>query len=163
MSKPRRPYEDTPVAADKSKAEIRTLLLKYGVEQYGIMEDAHQAVIGFSRKGRTIRIEVPIPPQPLLRDHWSTAEKGRVRRAWQQEEQRIWRVVFHWIKNQLEAVESGFRTFEQAFLPETVLTDGRTLGEWAEPQIDEMLRTGKLPRLSLALDQPQLTAGAEEG
>lgn len=150
-SKQRRPYEDTTVAADKSKAEIRALLVRYGVEQYGIMEDAAQAIISFKRQGRVIRIEVPLPPLPVIRDWWSKAEQQQVRRGWEQEERRIWRVALNWIKNQLEAVESGFRTFEQVFLADTVVRPGQTFSQWAEPQIDELLKTGRLPPLTLSL------------
>lgn len=159
MSKQRRPFEETTVPADKSKSEIRAMLLRYGVEQFGIMEDAQQAVIGFRYAGRTIKIEVPMPP-PLPKQGWkSNAEMSRLRKAWEQEERRLWRVVREWIHGQLEAVASGFRTFAAVFLADTVIGRGQTFAQWAEPQLAEMQRTGKMPELLLEL--PESTAVGE--
>jgi hypothetical protein len=49
------------------------------------------------------------------------------------------------IKAKLEAVESRISTVEEEFLAHSVLPDGRTYGDFAVPQIDEVYRTRELP------------------
>lgn len=85
--------------------------------------------IGFTAHGRTIRIEVPLPdPQrPPLRPSESRGAKA-VQAALEQEERRIWRAVRLWIFGQLEAIRSGIRTFEIAFLSDVVLPSPRLSG-----------------------------------
>jgi hypothetical protein len=103
----RRPFEDTVVSADKSKAEIRAMLLKYGVEQFGVLEGPGRAVIAFTHQGRTIRIEVPLPDTatPALRvaSSQTAASKREAQAKYAQEERRLWRVTFStWAAPQLE-------------------------------------------------------------
>jgi hypothetical protein len=44
----------------------------------------------------------------------------------------------------LEAVECGIETFETAFLPYIVLSDGKTIGETMIPRLGEVIKTGLL-------------------
>ena len=52
-----------------------------------------------------------------------------------------------WIKALLEAAESGIIALQEAIAPYAVLPNGRTVGEWLAPQIDEIYRTGEVPML----------------
>lgn len=150
MSK-RRAYEDTTVSANQSKAEIRDLLVRYGAEQFGIMESADRAVIGFVAHGRLIRLEVALPD----RRQAAATKAGKLLRAGSaaalsvhdQEERRLWRATRSWIFAQLEAVESGIRTFENLFLGDTVLPSGETFAQWAEPQLAREIDAGRMPQL----------------
>lgn len=154
----RRAFEETTVSADKTKAEIRAMLLKYGAEQFGIIEGPGRAVIGFTAHGRTVRIEVPVPdPQrpPLPAPDARSRGAKAVQAALDQEERRIWRAVRLWIFGQLEAIRSSIRTFEIAFLSDTVLPSGQTFSEWAEPQIERQVAAGEMP----ALLPPRLPPG----
>ena len=49
------------------------------------------------------------------------------------------------IKAKLEAVESGISTVEREFFYDVVLPDGKTIGEWMAPQLEEAYRTGSMP------------------
>jgi|AACY02.16.fsa_nt_gi hypothetical protein len=51
------------------------------------------------------------------------------------------------IKAKLEAVEAGIVTFEEEFLPQTVLPDGSRVNEWAQPQMEQAYLEGKMPPL----------------
>jgi len=155
----RRAFEDTTVSADKTKGEIRALLLKYGVTQFGIMEEPCRALIGFHKGGRTVRLIVPLPDKSLRAlsktgGHLPAGTPAALK-VHEQEERRIWRAVRTWIFGQLEAVRSGIQTWEQVFLPWTVLSNGQTFSEWAEPQIEQEVSAGRMPRL--------LTGSAFEG
>lgn len=148
---PRRAFEDTTVPANKTKGEVRDLLAKYGVQQFGIIEEPCRALIGFTHRGRTVKIEVPLPDKGLR----ATSKSGgylapgspAALKAHEQEERRIWRAVRAWVFAQLEAVESGIVTFESVWLPWTVLVNGETFSEWAEPQIEREVQSGRMPHL----------------
>lgn len=147
----RRPFEDTEVSADRSKAEIRALLMHYGVTQFGIAEAAGRATVGFVAGGRLVRLEVPLPDRGASATSragkWLRAGTPAARKIHDQDERRIWRAVRMWIFAQLEAVESGIRTFEQLFLADTVLPSGETFAAWAEPQLHGAVAAGRMPAL----------------
>ena len=41
----------------------------------------------------------------------------------------MWRALYHYLKSQLDAVEFGLRTFEDVFMSDISLQDGKTIGE----------------------------------
>ncbi len=133
--------ENTQVSADRSKAEIERTLLRYGVDgfMYGI--SAKGAGIGFSFKGRTIQLNVPLPK----RDDYRPNKTGEMN--WQKECRRLWRVLLLWIKANLEVVESGLITFEDVFLAQTCLPSGMTVAQDIQEKIEQMVTTGKMPKL----------------
>lgn len=155
MAEKRRAYAETTVAVVKSQAEIRGLLLRYGAEQFGILEEENAlAVIGFKAHGRTVRVEVPLPNKEggccTATGKWLNAHSPGARSFHEQEERRIWRAARAWIYTQLEAVESGIKTFEDAFLADTVVPGGRRLVEWIAPVMEEAEAVGRMPsRLTL--------------
>jgi hypothetical protein len=87
-------------------------------------------------------------------DEFKYTPKGRYLRssenalkAWEQATKQKWRALALGIKAKLEFIESGISTFEQEFLGHILLPDGKTFGEWALPQIDEIYKTRKIPAL----------------
>lgn len=151
MAGKRRAYEDTTVSADRSKAEIRELLLRYGATQFGIVEEATRALVGFQANGRLVRLEVLLPDAQTAAltkaGKYVRAGTAAARSLHDQEERRLWRAVRAWIFAQLEAVESGIRTFEDVWLADTVLPDGKRFADWAEPQIEQQVRAGRMPSM----------------
>ena len=91
-------------------------MLKHGAEGFGIMEDAQLVQIAFRMNGRNILFRVPLP---------DTAQKQRAR----------WRCLLLSIKSKLESTVAGIETFEEAFLAQTVMPSGQTVGETALPAI----------------------------
>lgn len=67
-----------------------------------------------------------------------------------------------YIKLTLEAVASGIFTIEQALLAHTLLEDGTTLGQWAEEQIAEAYREGRMPPFLPGGGAPQLGPGRRD-
>ena len=62
------------------------------------------------------------------------------------------------MKAKLEAVDAGISTFEDEFLSATLLPDGHTVGEWAQPQLEHAYSTGLMPgRMLLALPEGPAT------
>lgn len=98
-----------------------------------------------------MRIVVPLPDKSLRAvsrtgGHLPPGTPAALK-VHEQEERRIWRAVRTWIFGQLEAVQSGIQTFEEVFLPWTVLPSGQTFSEWAEPQIEQEVGAGRMPHL----------------
>jgi hypothetical protein len=104
----------------------------------------------FTLSGRHIKFILPLP-DPESRDFTHTPSEGRPRtrenaeRAWEQACRQRWRALALVIKAKLEAVSAGITTVEDEFLAHTILPDGRTMGEWAKPQIAEAYRIGAMP------------------
>lgn len=140
--------QGTTVAAEKSRMEIEQTLSRYGADSFGYMTDPITSTIGFKHKGRLIRISVPKPqPKDMKRPRryqygWPTDLQ---KQEWiDQENRRRWRSLLLVIKAKLEAIQSGIATFEDEFLPYTVMPNGQTVAEWAHPQLEEMA-LGKMP------------------
>ena len=132
---------DTTVSADRSKAEIEKTLIRYGVDEFMYGRSASGAGIAFTLKGRTVKLNVPLPK----RDDFRPNKTGEM--AWEKECRRVWRVLLLWIKANLEVVESGLITFEDIFLAQTCLPDGSTVGQSIQKTIDAMATSGKMQKL----------------
>ncbi|HEY0171150.1 MAG TPA: hypothetical protein VGB98_09005 [Pyrinomonadaceae bacterium] len=148
--------ENTEVSADKSLAEIKQTLTRYGATKFAFFEEEERAAIGFEVKGRRVRFIVPLPsrtaedivywypgngktkaPRPIEKQH----------ERWEKSCRQRWRALALAVKAKLEVVESGISTFEEEFLAYVVLPDGQTVGEFLRPQIETSYQTGKMPPL----------------
>jgi hypothetical protein len=148
--------KDTTVPAERSRAEIERLLLRYGADQfmYGIKPEA--AVIAFRAQGRHIRFVLPFPsPSERRFTHVKHARRYyeterteiQARAAWEQEVRARWRALALVIKAKLEAVESGIAEFEDEFMAHVVLPNGQTMSEHARPLIARAYESGQMPPL----------------
>ncbi len=132
---------NTTVSADRSKAEIERTLIRYGVDEFMYGRSAAGAGIAFTFKGRTIKLNVPLPK----RDEYKSTKTGEM--DWEKECRRLWRVLLLWIKANLEVVESGLITFEDVFLAQTCLPDGSTVAQSTQEKIGSMITSGKMQKL----------------
>lgn len=141
-------YENTDVPVSRSQGHIRDLLRKHGAQQFSfseaeMLDGTRLATVDFVHQGHAVRIRVPLrPPDPD--DIRKRVQRARSRTreqieadAYEQEERRIWRVLFHTLKARLVVVEEGVETFEQAFLAHLVdPATGLTVWERVRPAID---------------------------
>lgn len=130
--------EGTTVPASKTRAEIESLVAKYGATRFafGYMED--RAAINFVASGRLVRFTVPLPTKDdprvrkralsLSRSNWRIDEE-KLKFAIAEEERRRWRCLLLAIKSKFTTVESGIESFEEAFLANIVTTDNLTIYE----------------------------------
>ncbi len=133
----RRFAETTKVPVSQSRGEIEKLLSRHKCQQFGTAMDylEMKARVQFTAHDRIIRFTVAMPdPKKFRRD---------VER--EQEDRRIWRSLLLVIKAKLEAVDTGIATFEQEFLANIVMPNGRTVAELILPQIAESYGTGRMP------------------
>lgn len=140
--------EKTNVPVDRSEAEIKRMVLKYGASEFMSGETAGHAVIAFRANQRLIRFELD-----LAIDGVDQTPTGRKRKghsavlAYEQEVRRRWRALGLVIKAKLESVQSGIETFEAAFLANIVMPDGKTVSFHALPMVAEAYSGGKVKAL----------------
>ena len=145
--------ESTTVPSDRSRAEIEKTLARYGATtfQYGWQQD--RAAIGFVMSGRQIRFILPLPDRenpdftrtPTGKSRTATAAEA----AYEQAIRQRWRALALMVKAKLEAVASGIVTFEEEFLPHTVLPSGRTVAQEIMPAVESAYATGAVTPLQI--------------
>lgn len=146
--------QNTEVSSDKSRMEIERILQKYGASgfMYGWKGDA--AVIAFEMHGKSIKFILPLPNKndkkfkvTPKREYLRTEQEAY--QAWEQACRQKWRALTLCIKAKLEASESGITTFEHEFLAHFVMPGGQIFGDYIIPQIEEVRKSGKLPKLMI--------------
>ena len=143
---------NTSVSVEKSRAEIETILTRYGAGQFGYATDSERglATIQFAAEDRHVRFVLQLPAQSDDEFRWTPARK-KLRsadqrfRAWEQACRQRWRALALAIKAKLEAVECGIAEFEEEFLAHIVLPSGQTVGGVMRPQIEQAYMTGDQP------------------
>lgn len=137
----------TDVSISRSIQELERLVGKHGATGFGYGRDDNEqrTRVMFRIADRMVRFDVHTPD---WHDFISTTTGRRRTQASAMEfaaaeEKRRWRALVLVIKALLVAIADGVITLSDAFLPYTLLPgDGRTFGEWAEPQLDVAYATG---------------------
>lgn len=124
--------DNTTVSIERSRAEIESLVRKYGAQKFASSWDKTSSVIMFVCNNRLVRFQVQLPTDKDA----ETTEKGYTRHEpkgrdiWKEkEERRRWRSLCLCIKAKLEAVSSTIETFDEAFLSHIVTDDKTTVYE----------------------------------
>lgn len=144
--------EKTSVSTDRSRAEIERTLQRYGADQFMYGWEYERAIVGFRMAGRQIRFLLPMPDRDA-REFTHTPSRGTKRSdaqaydAWEQACRQRWRALSLVIKAKLEAVEAGIAIFEDEFMANIVLPNGRTVSEFMLPQIEAAYETGNMPKM----------------
>lgn len=144
--------ENTSVGSDKSRAEIEKTLVRYGATGFMYGWQGSTAVVFFEMNQRRLKFSLPLPDRNSKEFTHTPARStkrspAQIEEAYEQAVRQKWRALALVIKAQLEAVESGIKTFEDAFMAEIVLPSGDTVGTWMKPQIQHAYATGKMPSL----------------
>lgn len=143
--------KDTSVSVERSRAELETLLRKYGGTAFAYAVDDVRAMIGFRIKtpesvSLAVRVVLPLPDaaddkfkRSAVRSMWRTTEQAHA--AWEQECRSLWRALLLVVKAKLEACAINISTVEREFMADIVMPNGQTLTEMMGPQIQKMLET----------------------
>lgn len=121
-------------------------------------------MIEFIAHDRRVRIMLPLPDQGDRR--YARTPTGRARTAdaarseWEQDVRARWRALALVVKAKLEAVASGIVSFEDEWLAYTVLPDGRTVAEHAQPMIADAYATGEVRQLLPDYGRAAIESGA---
>jgi hypothetical protein len=135
----RRFAEDTSVPVGQTQTEIKKRLRDAGADQIAVFESSDKSAVAFSVGAGMYRITVPTDPKA---------------KNIAQDERRAWRLLGLLIKSKLEAVREGATTVEREFLADRLLYDGKTVHEWAAPQLQIAHERGQMPA-SLLLEGPR--------
>jgi hypothetical protein len=133
--------ENTSVPIDRSQAEIKKILGKYGASGFAYGENQNHAVVMFEMTGRRIKFVLPMPQKP------SPNATAASIKTFEQLCRSRWRCLALAIKAKLECVASGITTLEQEFMAHIVLPNGQTVGAVMLPQIAASYGRGKMPPL----------------
>jgi hypothetical protein len=135
--KPKPFAHGTGVAVERTRSEIEALVERHGGRQFfSGWKDDHKAVVGFRAQDRIVRLELPLK----LEGKVTAAQAGA-------EMRRRWRCLLFALKAQFTVVETGIKTFEQAFFADIVTATDQTVYEAAHAAVAEMYRTGKVARM----------------
>lgn len=131
--------EQTTVPADRSRADIERTLTRYGATTFSYGWTGGRAAIEFAMQGRHIRFVLPLPDRDD--EDFTHTATGKIRSAstaageYDKAVRQRWRAMHLMVLAKLEGVTAGIVTFEQEFLPHTVLPSGRTVFEEIAPAV----------------------------
>lgn len=135
------PYAaETKVPIERSQREIKDLLTKAKASSVGVMEDwkTKSAMVAFELNDRRLMFKLPL-------DHGKRTERQA-----EQFKRSRWRALLLTIKAKLESVEAGIEVFDEAFLAQIVLPDGKTVYERTKEPIALEYKSGEsIPLLSM--------------
>ena len=144
--------QNTTVSVDKSIAEVKNTLNRYGATGFGFAETAQRAMVQFRIQDRVVRLDLTLPDRAEKR--FTRTPGGRHTRdaagalaAWEQACRQRWRALALVVKAKLEAVDAGISTIEKEFFADVLLPGGMTVYEQIAEQIDESYASGKMPAL----------------
>lgn len=142
--------ENTSVSVANSKAEIERILERYGAAQFLSGWTNDRAVIGFTMKERQIRFVLQMPDREDR--EFTTHSRGKrteeaAYKAWEQACRQRWRALALVIKAKLEATSAGIAEFEDEFMANIVMPDGRTVSDHAKPVIASAYEGGMVGNL----------------
>jgi hypothetical protein len=119
-------YEETEVPVAKSQDGIRKMV--YAHKGTGISFMSHPPREGFEAL-------VMMQDQSY---HIRVMATCKQRSNREQEERRVWRVLYWHLKAMFEAADSGVIAIEDIIMPYVVTPDGRTIAEHIAPKLAEM-------------------------
>jgi hypothetical protein len=119
--------ERTSVPVEQSIAEIRKTIARYSGEQFVFGVSEKQILVGFTKEGRQVRFQVAQDPKQPQRNRT------------------LARALLLIIKAKLEAVVSGVSVFEDEFLANVVLPDGKLVAQQVRPSIAAAYEGREMP------------------
>jgi len=133
----------TTVSSGASRDEIERTVTRYGATQFVYGWSETGAMVAFSLHGKQLRFKLSMPDRnddrfiftPSKRLHRSPDEASK---AYEQAVRSRWRALALVIKAKLEATEAGISIFEEEFLANIILPNGRTVGEETLPAVEQM-------------------------
>lgn len=137
MPKGKLAYDATSVPVTRSQDELKKLLMKNGASGMAFVSqpplEGFQAQVVIEGKTYTIRVQC-------------VARQMKHEDDQNQEERRIWRVLYYHMKAVFESANSGLLEFRELILPYIVTRQGKTIAEHILPQLESAVQTdpGKL-------------------
>jgi hypothetical protein len=141
----------TTVPVHRTRSELETVLTRFGADQFGYGHDDSRWMVAFRVHGRSVRMTLPRPTASeaaiAKTPTGNRRSPAQITAQIEQEERRRWRALLLVVKAKLTAVSDGISTVEREFMSDMLLPDGRTMGEWIEPQLAVAYQSGSMPAL----------------
>lgn len=140
-------YENTDVSVQRSQQDVTTLLLRNGCTGYSMVYRPPATGVEFEvaikEQRYVVRVSAAIVDPPTTMKHRHSHRDVPIsvdaRAKWvEQEQRRIWRVIFFHLKDVFECAASGVMDLRDLLLPHIVGADGRTMAEVIVPQLAKM-------------------------
>lgn len=129
-------YEGTVVAVAKSQGAIRELI--YAHKGTGVMILSQRPREGFEAMVTIADLPYHIRIMATCRE-FDKYKRRLSNKDREQEERRVWRVLFWHLKAMFEAADSGVIDIRDVIMPYVVTRDGRTLSEHLKPRMAEIM------------------------
>jgi hypothetical protein len=122
----------------RAREETRKLLLHFGCQSVGFMDDAARGdvLLAFEYRGQHVqqRYSAKGWASMWLKKNPYNGRRRCSRYEWEQKALQqgfiaVNSMIWDGIKSQLTQIEAGARSFENAFMPDMLTADGRTLAE----------------------------------
>ena len=146
----------TTVPVERSFAEIKRTLQRFGATAFGYVEQGDLIGIQFEIIGLRVAMKMRLPDRDQCRLTSSGRERPETAIDKDHEAacRQRWRTLANAIKAKLAMVDDGLSSVETEFLANIMLPGGETVGERIAPDIHEVVRTGQLPPLIPGLPRP---------
>jgi hypothetical protein len=143
-------YEKTDVAVSKSQDQLRKLIMGHkGFAFAAISQRPNGVTQEISTEGFEAQVLIDGKPfqirviANLKRPNKYATEKQKAHFL-DQEERRIWRVLYYHMKSVFEAADTGVMEFRELMLPYVVTGSGRTVAEILVPRLDAIVSSSRL-------------------
>lgn len=142
--------EKTTVSSERSRAEIEKILSRYGATGFAYGWSGSDAVIAFEICARRIQFILHLPSRKEFERTPSRGQKrssAQIETAYEQAVRQRWRSLCLTIKAKLVSAEQDIEMFEDAFMAQIMLPNGKTVGSMMRPQIESAYAGGEMPNL----------------
>ena len=136
-------YETTEVAVSKSQDAIRKMIYRH--KGTGLMlisrppHEGFEAFIDIEQVPYHVRVMAKCKDVSHDRNRFKRTG-GPLERAWDQENRRVWRVLYWHLKAMFEAADSGVIDLRDVVMPYVVMRDGNTLSDMVRPRMGELMK-----------------------
>lgn len=135
-------YDQTEVVVSKSQDSIRKLI--YNHKGTGLIllsqppREGFEAMVTIADVSYQIRVMAHC--KDVTRDKHGIPRSDRAyQNAREQEERRVWRVLYYHLKAMFEAADSGVIDIRDVILPYVVMKDGMTIADMLKPQMPQLM------------------------
>lgn len=136
-------YETTEVAVSKSQEEIRKLI--YAHKGTGVMlisrppAEGFEAFVEIEKTPYHVRIMATTKTVSKQDKNWRVRSQSMMDTLIEQENRRVWRVLYWHLKAMFEAADAGVIDVRNIIMPYVVLRDGLTLADHIRPKMQELM------------------------
>jgi hypothetical protein len=143
-------YDETTVTVSRSQEDIRRLIYQH--QGTGVMLisrpplEGFEAMVTIEKQPYHLRVMATCKDVSFDRNGMARSNSRKVR-AVEQEERRVWRVLYWHLKAMFEAADSGVIDIRNVIMPYVVLKDGRTLADHVTPRLPQLMELENTERL----------------